>query len=143
MRLYRPLLPLLLSASLLPAWAATGPALVYTGGDFIAEQQNAQIHQQAVTLFTQMSGVSVKEITPVGAADRLTQLRQLLAFADAVVIVNKDLFDNAGQFRTEFHLVFRRHLAGGGNGNRQVHTLGGRGFVHHAGFRLVPQPTAL
>ncbi|MCD8548320.1 MAG: BMP family ABC transporter substrate-binding protein [Aeromonadaceae bacterium] len=93
MRLYRPLLPLLLSASLLPAWAATGPALVYTGGDFIAEQQNAQIHQQAVTLFTQMSGVSVKEITPVGAADRLTQLRQLASdgYSPIVVIGNTQL----------------------------------------------------
>ncbi len=85
MRLFPPLLLLLAATG--PAWAATGPALVYAGGNTLDEQQNAQIHQQGVTLFTQMSGVPVKEVTTVGAADRLNQLRQLATEGYAPILV--------------------------------------------------------
>lgn len=87
MRLPRSLFLILLTTSVLPVWAASGPAVIYAGGNTIDEQQNAQIHQQGVTLFTQMSAVPVKEVTAVGAADRLNQLRQLATDGYSPILV--------------------------------------------------------
>lgn len=111
MRLSNSLLPVLLCAALQPAWAAKGPALLYSGDNPLAEQQNALIHQEGVTPFSQSSGVTVKEVTTTGAAEHLQQLRQLAGdgFTPILVVGSAQLpalQQVAGEFpQTRFTLI--------------------------------------